>query len=59
VGALPETFGHAADWTRAALGEALGWLVERGELTVDEARAAGRRILSENALALQGLPARA
>jgi len=59
VGALPELFGLAADWTRAALGEALGWLVERGELTVEEARATGRRILSENALALHGLPARA
>ncbi len=59
MGGLPELFGLAADWTRAALGEALGWLVERGELTLEEARAAGRRILSENALALHGLPARA
>jgi hypothetical protein len=57
VGALPELFGLAAHWTRAALGEALGWLAERGELTVEEARAAGRRILSENAVALYGLPA--
>jgi predicted TIM-barrel fold metal-dependent hydrolase len=56
VGALPELFALAAEWTRAALGEALGWLVERGELTTDEARGAGRRILSENALALYGLP---
>jgi predicted TIM-barrel fold metal-dependent hydrolase len=56
VGGLPELFGLAADWTRAALGEALGWLVERGELTADEARATGRRILSENAVALYGLP---
>jgi predicted TIM-barrel fold metal-dependent hydrolase len=56
VGALPELFALAAEWTRAALGEALGWLVARGELTSDEARGAARRILSENALALYGLP---
>lgn len=57
VGGLPELFGLAADWTRAALGEALDWLVERGGLTAEEARPAGRQILSENAVALYGLSA--
>ena len=57
VGRLPELFGLAAEWTRAALGEALGWLVDRGELTREEAREVGRRVLSGNAEALYGLPA--
>lgn len=57
VGGLPELFGLAADWTRAALGEALGWLGARGDLTGDQARAIGRQILSENAVALYGLSA--
>ncbi len=57
VGALPELFGLAADWGRAALGEALGWLVARGGLTDDEARGAGGHILSGNAEALYRLPA--
>lgn len=56
VGGLPELFGLAADWARAALGEALGWLVERGGMSHDEAQAAGRQILSENAVALYRLP---
>jgi predicted TIM-barrel fold metal-dependent hydrolase len=55
VGGLPELFGLVADWTRAWLGEALGWLVERGELGAEEARAAGRAILAENATTLYGL----
>jgi predicted TIM-barrel fold metal-dependent hydrolase len=56
VGGLPELFGLVADWTRAALGEALGWLAERGDFSAEEARAAGRAILAENATALYGLP---
>ncbi|MBI3454699.1 MAG: amidohydrolase family protein [Candidatus Rokubacteria bacterium] len=56
VGGLPELFGLAADWARAALGEALGWLAERGGMSRDEAHATGRQILSENAVALYRLP---
>jgi predicted TIM-barrel fold metal-dependent hydrolase len=56
VGGLPELFALSADWGRAALGEALGWLVERDGLTSREARAAGRQILCDNAAALYGLP---
>jgi predicted TIM-barrel fold metal-dependent hydrolase len=56
VGALPELFAVVADWGRAALGEALGWLVERGGLTDDEARRDAARILSGNAGALYRLP---
>ncbi len=55
VGGLPELFALAAGWTRAALGEALGWLVERGGLTGEEAGSAGRQILAGNAEALYGL----
>ena len=55
VGGLPELFGLVADWTRAWLGEALGWLVERGEFSAEDARAAGGAILGENAMALYGL----
>jgi predicted TIM-barrel fold metal-dependent hydrolase len=58
VGGLPELFALSADWGRAALAEALGWLVERDGLTRDEARAAARRILSENAVALYGIDGR-
>lgn len=57
LGGLPEIFGLSADWARAWLSEALGWLVERGGLIEEEARSTGRRILSENAMALYGLPA--
>ena len=39
VSALPELFALSADWGRAALGEALAWLMERGDL----ARAGGDR----------------
>jgi predicted TIM-barrel fold metal-dependent hydrolase len=56
LGGLPELLALAADWGRAALGEALDWLVERGGLTVEGARAVGSRILSENAVALYRLP---
>jgi hypothetical protein len=55
VSGLPELFSLSADWGRAALGEALGWLVERDGLTEAAAREAGRRILGENATALYRL----
>jgi hypothetical protein len=55
VSGLPELFALSADWGRAALGEALGWLVERDGLTEAAAREAGRRILGENARALYRL----
>jgi hypothetical protein len=56
VGGLPELMALVAEWTRAALGEALGWLLARHELTEAEARDAGRRILAGNAAALYRLP---
>ena len=55
VSGLPELFALSADWGRAALGDALGWLVERDGMTESAAREAGRRILSENATALYRL----
>ena len=54
---LPELFAICAAWGRSALGEALGWLVERGDLSVEEARQVGRQILADNATALYGLSA--
>lgn len=57
VGGLPELFALSADWARPTLGEALGWLVERGGLAVEEARRTGRQILSDNAVTLYGLRA--
>lgn len=57
LGGLPELFALSADWGRIALAEALGWLLERRGLTEEESRAIGREILSENAMALYGLPA--
>lgn len=57
VSALPELFALSAEWGRAALGEALGWLVERDDLDVSEAAEAGRAILVDNARGLYGLPA--
>ena len=56
LGGLPELLALSAGWGRAALGEALGWLVERESLTADEARAVGDQILSKNAAALYHLP---
>ncbi len=41
---------------RAWLGEALGWLAQRGGLSGEEAYRIGRQVLSENAMALYGLP---
>lgn len=55
VRGLPELFALTADWARAALGEALGWLVERDGLTEAEAREAGRLVLGGTAAALYGL----
>jgi hypothetical protein len=55
VSGLPELFALSADWGRAVLGEALGWLVERDGLDDTAAAAAGRTILSGNARALYGL----
>jgi predicted TIM-barrel fold metal-dependent hydrolase len=55
VRGLPELFALTADWSRAALGEALGWLVERDGLTQAEAYQAGRRILGGNTAALYRL----
>lgn len=57
LGGLPELFALSADWGRAVLGEALGWLVDRGGLTAEQARAAARQILSETAVTLYRLPA--
>jgi len=57
VSALPELFALSADWGRAALGEALGWLIERGDLESGEAGSIARAILSDNARALYALPA--
>jgi uncharacterized protein len=57
LGGLPELFPLAAEWGRAALGEALGWLVARGGLDREDAEAAAAGILSGNARALYRLPA--
>jgi len=58
LGGIPELFALSAEWGRAALGAALGWLSARGGLPGEEARAIGRQILSENALGLYRLPNR-
>lgn len=55
VSGLPELFALSADWGRAALGEALGWLVERDGLNDTAAASAGRAILCDNARVLYGL----
>ncbi|MFQ5899409.1 MAG: amidohydrolase family protein [Candidatus Methylomirabilia bacterium] len=56
LGGLPELFALSARWGRAALGEALSWLVERRGMTAEQARVAGRQILAETARALYRLP---
>jgi predicted TIM-barrel fold metal-dependent hydrolase len=56
VGALPELFALSADWGRATLGEALGWLIERGGLSGGEGRLIGGQILSANSKAVYALP---
>lgn len=55
VRGLPELYALAAEWGRAALGEALGWLVARDGLTAAEARRVGARVLAGNAIELYGL----
>jgi len=55
VSGLPELFALSAEWARATLGEALGWLVERDGLDERAAAATGLAILSDNARALYGL----
>jgi len=55
LGGMPELLAVGADWGRASLGEALGWLVERDEVTQDAARGMARQILAHNAAALYGL----
>lgn len=52
---LPELFALSADWGRATLADALGWLVERGDMNADGALAIGRRILADNVTALYRL----
>jgi len=59
VGALPELFALSAIWGRSALGEALGWLVERDGLALAEAVNVGRAVLADNAIALYRLGASA
>ena len=56
VSALPELFALSAEWGRAALGEALGWLVEHGDGESAAAVVVGRAILSDNARTLYALP---
>ncbi len=55
--ALPELFALSADWARASLGEALGWLLERDGTSAEQGRQIARQILSENATSLYGLSA--
>jgi predicted TIM-barrel fold metal-dependent hydrolase len=55
LGGLPELIALSADWSRTILGEALGWLVERGDLGPDGANEVGRQILASNATAVYRL----
>jgi uncharacterized protein len=55
VSGLPELFAISAESARAALGGALGWLVERGGLTEPESHTVARQVLFENATLLYGL----
>jgi predicted TIM-barrel fold metal-dependent hydrolase len=52
---VPELHWLGARDGRLVLGQALGELVDDGDLTADEARSAGERILRDNACALYGL----
>jgi hypothetical protein len=56
VSALPELFALSAEWGRAALADALGWLVERDGLPPAEAARMARAILADNARRLYALP---
>ena len=53
---IPELFWLAARWGRRGLEIVLDELIALGALGGDEAFAAGRRILGENAAAIYGLP---
>lgn len=55
VGGLPELFAMTADWGRESLGEALGWLVDRGALTDAQARESAGLVLAGNARQLYGV----
>lgn len=55
LGALPELYALSADWARASLGEALGWLVEHGQCRLEEGRDLGGQILAGNARSLYAL----
>jgi uncharacterized protein len=57
LGGIPELFALSADWSRATLGEALGHLVERGDISLEDARRVGRQLLADNATALYRLSA--
>jgi predicted TIM-barrel fold metal-dependent hydrolase len=55
VHSLPEPIALSAGWGRAALAEALEWLVVRGGTTRADAYGTARRILADNARALYRL----
>jgi predicted TIM-barrel fold metal-dependent hydrolase len=55
VHSLPEPIALSAEWGRAALAEALDWLIARDGRGRDEARDVARRILADNARALYRL----
>jgi uncharacterized protein len=57
LGGLPELFALSADWGRATLGEALGWLVDHGDVNLEDARLVGRQVLADNARTLYKLSA--
>jgi hypothetical protein len=52
---IPELFWMSAIDGRRALGQALGELVEEGDLDAAAAETAGQRILHDNAISLYGL----
>lgn len=55
VQGIPELFALSAEWGRAALGEALDWLVAREQISRADARATARMVLADNARALYRL----
>jgi hypothetical protein len=57
LGGLPELFALSAQWGRAALAEALRWLIERGGISEGQAMTIGSAVLADNARALYQLPA--
>jgi hypothetical protein len=56
VSGLPELFSLSADWARAALGEALGWLHDRGGVAASDAERIAHQIFLDNARSLYQLP---